>query len=436
MRDLPDSLFSEQNLRGTLENNLKRARQEVGSIAEVQFVASSDDEIVEHVYSKCEVLPLELHEGRMEMATEESKIDVRHDPLRVVFDRSRPALVPAVKVRVTVPFSGHATLWKCQPSRFGLNPPRVHVRSHPGDESGEIELVQSRPADNVSGDELKREIENTLSSIRSYIENIKRDVEAHNEKLRGHIQQCVAQRRERLGKHAQIASVLNIPLKRKPGSPDISPLPVKRRLVKSLPAAANREPEPGIRNEDYELILNVIRHEGRTFEATPQTFAVHDEEELRDIILAHLNGHFEGDATGEAFRRHGKTDIRIEDKNRAAFVAECKVWRGPKELTKAVEQLLSYLTWRDCKAALIVFNKDVAGFSAIQGKAPQVLSQHPKCIRQLDAEQAGKWRFLFRSTDDEERHVAVHVFLFNVFVAADQRQPRKFNNRHSQEKTS
>jgi hypothetical protein len=41
--------------------------------------------------------------------------------------------------------------------------------------------------------------------------------------------------------------------------------------------------------------VNVIRHEGRSFEATPGTFVKHDEEELRDIILAHLNGHYEGD---------------------------------------------------------------------------------------------------------------------------------------------
>jgi hypothetical protein len=45
--------------------------------------------------------------------------------------------------------------------------------------------------------------------------------------------------------------------------------------------------------DDYEFILKVIRHEGRTYETTPKTFAVHDEEELRDIIVAHLNGHYE-----------------------------------------------------------------------------------------------------------------------------------------------
>jgi len=86
---------------------------------------------------------------------------------------------------------------------------------------------------------------------------------------------------------------------------------------------------------------------------------------LRDILLAHLNGHYQGDATGEAFRRSGKTDIRIEDGIRAAFVAECRVWNGQKELSQAIDQLLGYLTWRDCKAAIIIFNKHNSKFSGL-----------------------------------------------------------------------
>ena len=74
------------------------------------------------------------------------------------------------------------------------------------------------------------------------------------------------------------------------------------------------------------------------------------------MVLAQLNGHFKGAATGEAFRGKGKTDIRIEQDDRAAFVGECKNWNGETGATKAIDQLLGYLTWRDGKAALIVFN--------------------------------------------------------------------------------
>jgi hypothetical protein len=108
--------------------------------------------------------------------------------------------------------------------------------------------------------------------------------------------------------------------------------------------------------------------------------------------------------------------VRIEDNNRAAFVAECKVWRGPKELTDAVGQLLSYLTWRDCKAAIVVFNKHNAGFSELLQKVPETLAAHPRVRKALGQRADGEWRFVFASAEDEAREVVVHVFLFNLYV--------------------
>ncbi len=193
---------------------------------------------------------------------------------------------------------------------------------------------------------------------------------------------------------------------------------IARQLVRPLPPPpkSGYKPEPGITDEDYSHILSVIRHEGRTFETVPKTFSVHDEEALRDILLAHLNGHYRGDATGEAFRRSGKTDMRIEDRNRAAFVAECKVWKGPKELSQAIDQLLGYLTWRDCKAAIVIFNKHNAKFSSVLDFIPGVFTTHPLYKRTHDVKEAGEWQFDMTSCEDEGREVRVHVFAFNLFV--------------------
>jgi hypothetical protein len=140
-----------------------------------------------------------------------------------------------------------------------------------------------------------------------------------------------------------------------------------------------------------------------------------DEEELRDILLAHLNGHFEGRATGETFRRKGKTDIRIEDKQRSAFVAECKVWSGAGEIAKAVGQLLSYLTWRDSKAALVVFNKSVAGFSELPERMHQTILAHPFLVKEISIKVPGEYRFQMHSQEDPGRRVTVHAYLFNLY---------------------
>ena len=211
-----------------------------------------------------------------------------------------------------------------------------------GDEpAGHLRLVIEHPT-SQNGGQIKRDLKYRLKSIKSYLKGQRTEIGIWNEKLPAKVREFVKQRREGLKRLAAVVETLNIPLGRRPGAPDVANIPIKRRLVRPLPPAPSRSQEWAIRDEDYEHILRIIRHEGRSFERTPKTFAVHDEEGLRDIIVAHLNGHYEGEAKAEAFSVKGKTDILIERENRAAFIAECKVWRGPKELKDAVDQLLGY----------------------------------------------------------------------------------------------
>ena len=61
-------------------------------------------------------------------------------------------------------------------------------------------------------------------------------------------------------------------------------------------------------------------------EESARTFNRFNEEELRDYIKGMLTSHYENAVTGETFRRVGKTDIQIQRDDKAAFIAECKVW--------------------------------------------------------------------------------------------------------------
>jgi hypothetical protein len=191
---------------------------------------------------------------------------------------------------------------------------------------GQIQIDMAQPADQQS-ERFKAILDEELKGIRFYVQSQRQKLEGFNAGLHSKVLAAVSARRERIQRHEGLKDILGIPLKRKEGVPAIEPVKIVRKLVRPLPPPpkSGYKPEPGITEEDYLHILSVIRHEGRTFETTPKTFAVHDEEELRDILLAHLNAHYQGDAAGEAFRRSGKTDIRIEDNDRAAFVAECKI---------------------------------------------------------------------------------------------------------------
>lgn len=416
MRNNMDHLFCKYDLGAAIRGQKDRAQEKVDAISQDQFLSSDDAALVEHVYSELQILPVELYDDQKEMDSAETKVDVSHDSMRAIRSRSGPCYVPGLKITVSIPYSGDPELWRCQPSSFTSAPPIGAIRQPNSEGIGYLDIVFERPSDALDQARLKADLDREINEIKKYLGWINRDVEQGNQALRGHIKQHIDNRRKRLEKHLIVAESFNIPLKRRPGAPDMQKLPIRRKLVRPLPPAPKSRPEPVIADEEFEHIINIIRHEGLSWETTPRTFAKHDEEELRDIILGHLNTHYQGGATGETFRKSGKTDIRIEDQNRAAFVGECKVWRGPKELMNALDQLLGYLTWRDCKAALVIFNKNVAGFSDIRDKVPATLQSHGNFIRALDPKQAGEWRFFFSSADDPGLKVTVHIFLFNLFV--------------------
>ncbi len=415
MRD--DYLFIGNDLHSVFEGNIKNAIQAIEGIDGEQFAQSTDEEITEYIYSQYEAEPLEIFPDEMEMEQEEVQVDVSHDPSRRFFSDNRgPKMVPGLRITVSFPFRGDAGLWNCQPSTYTSSPPRARIRSNL-DRGDKVILIYDKPSDSFGdGTRLRQDIDRTVGEIQKYLGWQTSDVANHNSQLRLRIEQQVKNRRERLATHEHVLKALNIPLKQKNGIADVVSLPMEKKLIRPLPQKPNGPPEYAISDEVFEFILKVIRHEGRSFETTPVTFAKHDEEELRDFILAHLNTHYEGQATAEAFRKKGKTDIRIEHETRAAFVAECKIWRGPKSVSDAVDQLLGYLTWRDCKASLVFFNTEIAGFSKIQDKLPEILKAHPRFHGQLSSSEPGEWRFRFMSEVDDNRYVILHVFLFDLYV--------------------
>lgn len=414
-----NQLFSDGNLRDTIVSQLKSGERMVDAIPEAQFINSADDEMIEHVQSQVSVEPLALHEEAMVLDRSETQVDVGHFPEYSFLRAPGTNHVPALCITVSIPFTGDATLWKMRPGRWLTSGfPCAEVHGPHGDSAGYILITITRPSD-IDPASLKRDLDSILDDLRFYLKTQKDNIEAGMGPLPERIRQAILRRRERLEKHDALTAILGIPLMRRAGAPDSVTIPVQRKLVRPLPPAPSTPGEPGIRAEDYEHILAVIRHEGRSMERTPATFAKHGEEELRDIVLAHLNGHYEGDAGGETFRKRGKTDIVIEAKNRAAFVAECKIWRGDKAVGEAVDQLLGYLTWRDCKTALIIFNTHVAGFRAIQERLPDILTCHEQHHSALTSDEASEFRHRFCSTGDPERLTAVHTFLFDLHVSAD-----------------
>ena len=148
-------------------------------------------------------------------------------------------------------------------------------------------------------------------------------------------------------------------------------------------------------------------------EQSPHAFEDMGEEDLRTHFLVQLNAQYEGQATGETFNFQGKTDILIRAEGRNVFVAECKFWKGEKELHNAVDQLLSYLSWRDTKTALLVFNRNAA-FTEVLKKIELAVPTHKHFKRNLGKADESTFRYVFGQPNDSNRELCLTVLAFDV----------------------
>jgi hypothetical protein len=148
-------------------------------------------------------------------------------------------------------------------------------------------------------------------------------------------------------------------------------------------------------------------------ERSPSAFAAIDEEALRSHFLVQLNGHYEGQATGETFNFEGKTDILIRVKGKNIFIAECKYWSGPKKLIETIDQLLGYANWRDTKVAIVIFNRNKR-FSQVLEAIPRIMRGHSNFRRELSQPSETSFRYAFAHRDDPNREMTLTILAFDV----------------------
>ena len=288
MRDRP-ILFYERDLSSELNDRSQIIYVSVDAIPKEQFLISSDFELIENIEADLTVEPLVLNEEAATIIESETQVDISGDPNRIFrFDNQGPFYVPGTRIDVNIPYTGEDWIFNCRTNPFMSVFPHGDVSS----ESLRISITLPHDVDRIK---FKENYDRELSLIRDYVSYSNTQVLEYNKSLSPLIQQAIKNRRERLNRHGNIAALLDIPLATKPGAPSITPIKVEIRRPPSLPVPPKEgvTPEPGISGESFEQILQFIRHQGRTFESTPKTYAVHDEEDLRNIIMAQLNGHFE-----------------------------------------------------------------------------------------------------------------------------------------------
>jgi hypothetical protein len=244
---------------------------------------------------------------------------------------------------------------------------------------------------------------------------LKPETERGLAELSTRVRDMLTQRREQLERAGQLAKDLGYPLHRRDDPMGMAVPIVRRPIPVVAPPAAPRPVlmEPYIEEVIYNEILNVLGSMSLLIERNPTTFAHIDEPALRDHFLLQLNGQFIGRATGETFNGAGKTDILLRDQDKNLFIAECKFWDGPKTLMDAIDQLFTYTTWRDSKAAVLVFSRR-RDFTRTVDEAGKTLKEHPQFRELRTINRETSFRAWMARPDDVARRIDLTVMLFNV----------------------
>ena len=351
------SLFWGKDLQQVLSLRLRDLHDEIDSLTDDESLANDEALLVENFYAKYEMEPLVIDDEDVTKRSLERATVTITDTFRYNIDG--PTEVDGFEATFSFPFKGDPSLFECRASTFSTS-------GYPDAEilGSFIRLSYAYPIAELKGvdaaDKFLRRARGDLSELRRGASYINTDLSRFNADLRGWAERWVAERREKAGLFGNLARVMEIPVK--PSSYREHAVRMERRII-PIAHSYGSEDSWQISEQQYMDILSVIRHMASTFERTPNTYAGFHEEGFRDVLLAGLNMDFHGEAGSECFRGNGKTDICIEEGNRAAFVAECKVWKGQSQLRRAIRQLDGYLTWRDCKTSLIIFsrNKDFGG---------------------------------------------------------------------------
>jgi hypothetical protein len=120
----------------------------------------------------------------------------------------------------------------------------------------------------------------------------------------------------------------------------------------------------------------------------------------------------EGAALGEVFNGSGKTDILIRERDRNVFIGECKIWKGPRTIPDALDQLLRYLVWRDTKAALLLFIRSGQP-SKVVAQAIAGVQAHPNHKRSVRSDPDGERSdFVLHAVGDDQREIKLALLPF------------------------
>lgn len=400
-------IFYEKEFSELSGNLLRQLQNKVNQESQTYILNVNETEYLEFLVSSFAIESLALHFDQYYVSTTERDIPAERFPgpgFYVEGGKSYPKQV----IHYHVPFSGNQELLRCTPS------PRV-MRYEP------VLVIENAVCFEVinfydNPEQIKHEADSILNFLKQQSSYLGANVQDFNAQLPIRSKELFEKRRTELFRQNKLVESLGVPIKKASTLPQTFAVPAavrKKTLTRPVASTESYSPEPTLSQNIYEEILQVIHDTGQVFERLPSTYGGKDEETLRDHLILQLEPRFEGSTTGETFNKAGKTDLLIRYENRNLFVAECKFWRGSKRYIAAIDQILSYLTWRDSKAALVCFidSKEITTpLKAIEESTPT----HPCFISARDKREESWFNYEFHLPADSGRSLHLAVLCFHI----------------------
>ncbi len=410
-----DGLFSNALVSQQYDHAIVNIREALTEMPDSRILANSDEDLTDHFYESWKLDPIEEDPDRRVKATEDRemrRIDrgersfVGPTQFEIQYAVIELPLVPKECNKVTLQLHGQHFLMSAV-SEMASFRERDHM------------VVLRLPLDDS---------ERLLEDLRKMFGHINEDIERLTPNFRPRVLKLVTTRREQVEAHVskfkETMRKIGVEIKKKPGA--VEPVNVNvRREIRLLREESSQPEQPELTAESMTQIVGLIDKSGKGFETTPGAYAALGEEQLRDIILGHLNAVFGlAAATGEAFSKSGKTDILLRVRDGVVLIAECKFWDGAKQFGETIDQLFGYLTWRHTYGIVITFSKN-KGLTGVVEAAKEAVSKHESYRSALRDLSDTHLESIHTHPDDDDKSVEIHHLFYNLYVGGGETRSAK-----------
>lgn len=400
--------FNEIEFHDFEPSYLESIRKEIDFASKEYILSIDENEYTNYLITKYFLDPLTIHQ-------ETESIDLPRKKKVIVTDKHflRTYEQEVYEFKVKYSFSGSPILFHVRPNPWTIKTYEINIDENLNIVSFEFIVY------NTDREEFERTKKESYSSAFANLVNINANITGINNQIRPLVLEYFSKKKQSFIDENNFFIAINANIN--PNTKTIFSAPTIKK--KDIPRPEKQKSievsnEPIMSQEMYLDVIKVMFEAGKSMERKPTLFLDKDELALRDQFLFILETRYEGiSATGETFNKFGKTDILLKYAADGSnlFVGECKFWHGASELHKAINQLFDlYLTWRDSKAAIILFvtNKD---FTKTLQIVESELKKHEYFQEFKGKKGDSSFSFLFRMPHDAKKIVYLEVMLFNFY---------------------